>query len=137
MRRPRALPAALAVLLLVLGQLGALAHLAATRHVTCAEHGEELETARLADALHDCGDSHLVGVTGSAGDHADCEIARALHHGGTRVEAVVVNSTVAVALTADPPRVRTASAAVTLYRIAPKTSPPAHVVRVVRSQRSL
>ena len=129
MRRRRACPAALAVLLLVVGQLAALAHNASTRHVTCDEHGEKLEAPTLVEALHACDQDHVVGVEGNQGqDHDDCAIARALHQSYAAphhaqapqlapagADCAAVLASTAVAIAAD------------LYRIAPKTSPPALV----------
>ena len=125
MRDRRALPALFAVLVLVIGQLSALAHAAATRHIRCSEHGEELETARLADALHDCDDTHLVGVSGASGEHADCPIARTLHASAAPTSPVIALAVVesATATVAAPVAADVDGHAV--YRLAPKTSPPA------------
>lgn len=121
-RRP-VLPAAFAVVLLVVGQLVALAHEAGTRHITCARHGELLEVAILVGARHVCQNEHWVAVEGRGGSHIDCAISRALHQGTTRsndqVTAVVITTS-----PTDAPIVATVARHVTLYRIAPKTSPP-------------
>ena len=126
MHRRLDLPAALAALVLVVGQLVGLAHQAATRHVQCAAHGEQLETAMLAEALHACADDHLVGVDGDGGEHHDdCLVLRALHENGSTPDTwappVVVAVETRFVVTA--PRATTVVHA--LYRIAPKTSPPA------------
>jgi hypothetical protein len=124
MRRRSAITAAFAVLLLVVGQLAALAHEAETRHVTCAEHGEELEAATLAESVSTDRESRLVGVEGGGGEHHDCPILRALHQTtdiGSGPTLIQLDFALATAMKA------VASAtfiAVDLYRIAPKTSPP-------------
>jgi hypothetical protein len=125
MHRRRALPAMFAVMLLVVGQLVALAHEAAQRHVTCAEHGEQLDAVELATALHACEDDHFVAVDADGGDHADCPIAHALrqssdapsHWLASRIAGVERTECAAPAcllhISADP-----------LFLMAPKTSPP-------------
>lgn len=125
MRRPSIKPALCAVLL-VLGQLVALAHQAETRHVKCAEHGEQLEAAALAETLHDCGDDHLVGLDGNGGEHhSDCLVLRAVHQSsaapGMWLPPLVITAEL-VAATA--PLIAAPTFAQSLYRIAPKTSPP-------------
>lgn len=128
-RRP-AYIAALAVMLLVGGQLVALVHAAGTRHVECAEHGEQLEVARVQGDLracdHDaCNDDHLIPVTGDrGGDHEDCAILRALGQSSTpgashTVAVITTRSTIAPVI---PQRL--VPTATELYRVAPKTSPP-------------
>lgn len=126
MRLRRTCPAALAVVLLVGGQLAALAHNASTRHVECAEHGEVLEAARLADELHACDQDHLIGVEGGQGaDHDDCSIARALQQSAALPHVAAAPQLVPALAPPDaviPVEVAIASE---LYLIAPKTSPPA------------
>jgi len=128
-RRRPACSAALAVLLLVLGQLAALAHNASTRHVRCAEHGEEQDAAQLAQPLHACSQDHLVGIEGDHGtDHDDCTIARALHQSAAAPHHAGAPQLVpTVADSALPREVALVAPATDLYRIAPKTSPPALV----------
>lgn len=125
MRRPSTLPALCAVLLVV-GQLVALAHQAETRHVTCAEHGEELEAAALADALHACDDDHLVGIDGSGGEHhTDCLVLRAVHQSSAAPGMWLPPPVLAAELVCDTSApIAAASFAPSLYRLAPKTSPP-------------
>jgi hypothetical protein len=126
MRRSRAHVAACAVVLLVTAQLAGLWHQAVERHITCSEHGEQVDAATLVGDLHACDHDHLVGVeSGHAGSHEDCAIARALHQsaqtsGFTHAPALVplVTTTGATVVTSTA---RTRA----LYRIAPKTSPPA------------
>lgn len=128
MRRRPALPAALAALVLVIGQLVAFAHQAATRHVECAEHGEQLEAAELVEALHACADDHLVGVDGNGGEHHDdCLVLRAMHQSSAVPDTWI--APIVGAAETEPtdlaPHVITVARA--LYRVAPKTSPP-HLV---------
>ena len=121
-RRP-VLPAAFAVVLLVVGQLVALAHEASTRHITCARHGEQLEAATLVGARHVCQKQHWVAVEGNGGGHIDCAISRALHQSATRSS----DHAIVAILTASPTEasvVACLARPVTLYRFAPKTSPP-------------
>ena len=126
LRRRPALPAFAAAMVLVLAQLIGLAHQAAIRHVTCNEHGEELELAPLAESVHACGDQHLIGVDGDADSahHDDCLLARALHQSGAAPDPTPLFVPMLVEQPA-PTRVVLADARpATLYRIAPKTSPP-------------
>jgi hypothetical protein len=110
--------------MLVVGQLGALAHEANTRDVECVEHGEELEAAQLVEQLHACDQDHLVGVEGNAGDHEDCAIARALHQ-STQTSRFVTTPQLAPLVSERATFVQLDIQLVTaLYLIAPKTSPP-------------
>jgi hypothetical protein len=125
MRRRSALPAMFAVMLLVVGQLVALAHEAAQRHITCAEHGEQLEAVVLASALHACEDDHFVAVDGGGGDHADCPIARMLRQSSDAPSHGLVSRSAVVECTeCSAPACRLRIVADPLFLIAPKTSPP-------------
>lgn len=125
MRCRPVLPTAIAVLALVVGQLVALAHEAGTRHVTCGQHGEELEAATLAGQLDACDDQHLIAVTsGPAGDHTDCAIARTLHQGSAASRTIAAPQPIALVTVTRQPALTTLAACAALYRIAPKTSPP-------------
>jgi hypothetical protein len=121
-RRPFA--AAAAVALFVVGQLVALSHEAATRHVTCAEHGEQLEAAKLAGQDDGCGQSHLIAVDGDTGGHEDCDVARLLRT-STRTSATIhiAFATTSVATIQTFASVER-PAALDVILIAPKTSPP-------------
>lgn len=120
----RAVPTVLAVALLVLGQLAALAHEAGTRHVTCVEHGEQLEAAIIVGAQHGCDHARWLAVEGAGGGHSECEIARALHQSSTPGVAGAVHAAVAITETSSPTRLLAVDSHAALYRIAPKTSPP-------------
>src|SRR5881394_719591 len=124
-RRP-VLPAAFAAVLLVVGQLVAFAHEANTRHFTCAKHGELLEAAVMSSARapHACQNQHWGAVEGNGGSHTDCAIARTLQQSTTRATNHVLAS-VAIAIGhADTPPVAIHHNVGSLFRIAPKTSPP-------------
>jgi hypothetical protein len=125
MRRRPACPALLALVLLVVGQLAALAHHAETRHVECTDHGEELEAAKLAQALDDCEQQHWIAVEGDGGgDHDDCAIARALHQSARVASGFIapaITSIVTQHAALSPADVAIARE---LILFAPKTSPP-------------
>ena len=127
MRRSRAHAAALAVVLLVVGQLLGLAHQAGTRHVTCGEHGEQLEAATLVEQLHACEQDHVVGVDGDHGDHEDCAIARALQQSTQTSRFALFTHAAPLVSTASPLACVVLVPATALYLIAPKTSPPARL----------
>lgn len=125
MPRRSAKTAGFAVLLLVVGRLAGFAHEAGTRHVTCAQHGEQLEAVTLADPVGPSVDSHLVAVGGPSGLHEECEVSAALHQvAHTSEHAWTIGVAVAVAPHVRPPT-SVVPLARDLYRIAPKTSPPA------------
>jgi len=116
--------AAFAVATLVLAQLQVLSHRAAVRHVLCAKHGELVEAPELAGgALDD--HSRMVGVAvdvDAGDDH--CVVANGLRsHVASRVCIELV--AVAPLLQSEPQLVKRSHSALTGYRIAPKTSPPA------------
>lgn len=125
MQRPRALPAAFAVVVLVVAQLIGLAHQANQRHIVCAEHGEQLEAATLVGQSNGCSDSHWIGVEGDAGGHTECALTRVLHQSVTASKVLLVatsiTTTAAVSTMPAAPLVRQTD----LYLAAPKTSPPA------------
>jgi hypothetical protein len=117
--------AGFAVVLLVVGQVAALAHEAETRHVTCPEHGEQLEAASPSEPTRDSEQSRWIGVDDDGGEHRDCAISRLLR-ANTDVPVasptvdVAIHVTAVAALTFD-----TVDVAVDVILIAPKTSPPA------------
>lgn len=125
MRCRPVLPTAIAVVALVVGQLVALAHEAGTRHVTCGQHGEELEAATLAGQLDACDHEHLIAVTsGPGGDHADCAITRTLHQSTATSGTFAAPQPIAIVIAARPLALLALAPATALYRLAPKTSPP-------------
>jgi hypothetical protein len=101
-------------------------HEAESRHVTCAEHGEQLEVASSTSHQDDgCGQSHLFAVDGDGGGkHQDCALARLLRTSTRTSEGLHLHvTTVAVvSVEVSPPLTSVRSADVIL--IAPKTSPP-------------
>lgn len=119
MRSPRA--AAFALVLLVLGQLGAMSHDAAVRHVRCAAHDELVEAPAV--DLHRNDATRLVGLAGSAGADEHCELAAARTSHAVHISAPMAAAPLALAIAAvSAPIEAIATAAVTAY--APKTSPP-------------
>ncbi|NVB79366.1 MAG: hypothetical protein HOV81_13310 [Kofleriaceae bacterium] len=122
--RRRPLPAAFAVVLLVVGQLVAFAHEAKTRHIECAEHGEQIEAANLV-GTHLCGHDHWVGVEGNQGrDHFDCAISHLLHQSAAPSSTPSTAAPIVVTTAHDTPLATSFAIADELYLIAPKTSPP-------------
>ena len=122
-RRPK-FAAAAAVALFVVGQVLALSHAAESRHVTCTEHGEQLEAAKLNGHDDGCGKQHLIGVEDMGGDHEDCPILRLLDTSTRTSHAVDIQL---ATLEHSSSQTFTAIArplAVDLLLIAPKTSPP-------------
>lgn len=123
MRRRATIPAIFAVVVLVIGQLAALEHEAAARHITCEEHGEQVDAAQLVSAVDGCEQDHWIGIE-SGGEHEDCAIARALRQSTTTHHLALAAVTVTVATMTPvlaPEHVRRSFE---LYLIAPKTSPP-------------
>lgn len=124
MRERPAFGAALAVVVLVVGQLAAIAHGAATRHVICELHGEEIEAPRSEGAVDHCNRMHFIGVDGASGEHEDCAIARVLRQNTQAPRSaptITVTTVIATAACPSPPRIVTF---LDLVLIAPKTSPP-------------
>jgi hypothetical protein len=124
----RVVAVALAVAAMV-GQVGSYAHLAATRHVTCAEHGELVEAgspSAVTPANRDQAESRYAAAEGGeAHGHEHCAITphrrdRATHE-HVRTAIVGGQSSFVARVVADrgPPR------AIDLIRLAPKNSPPA------------
>jgi hypothetical protein len=120
----RSIPAAFALIVLVASQLAAFAHESTARHVTCAEHGEQLEAAVLVGVQqHVCHDQHLVGVEGNNGAHDECVIARVLHQSATaHVAPHAITDVTPLSIT--QPIVVAIPTTIARYLIAPKTSPP-------------
>ncbi len=125
MRRRRSYPALIALVLLVVGQLDGFVHHAGTRHVTCGEHGEQLDAATLAEPLHACDHDHVVGVEGdSGGEHEDCPLARALQQVAQTSRVAAPPVVIAQVTRCDAGVARELAHSTALYLIAPKTSPP-------------
>ncbi len=126
-RRSRSV-AALAVAMLVLGHLQVSVHTSQVRHVVCAEHGELVEAPELAGGTID-GDSRLVSVTLSVDADEHCPAATGLR---PHLTSSVVFAQIALIPTppvASPIAIARAPA-LSGYRIAPKTSPPALALTV-------
>jgi hypothetical protein len=123
MRRRSTTAAALAVWLVV-GWIAGWSHQASTRHVVCPEHGEQLETSKLAQLPIADGQDRVVATAVSHG-HDDCAIAEAMTASGV-VPATATLTTVLALVHFMPSRdvVFMAPRVSSSYRIAPKTSPP-------------
>jgi hypothetical protein len=117
----------------LLSSLIGLIHEATTSHVRCAEHGELVhgEPGAVASASSISSTAHAtlergVGTGGDARGHEHCQLTFSSHESCCAPRPAVVAAAPAVVgeLAAAP--VRTAGAyTVSLYRTAPKTSPPA------------
>lgn len=129
--------AAVAVVLLVAGQLANIAHELAVEHVRCAEHGELLDVPASANtALTPPADPDetrpdrpglSTAFTGPAHDnHGHC----AFHATEHATETLTTPGFSWAARSEAPPRRRETPAVrgIELARLAPKTSPPASVV---------
>jgi hypothetical protein len=132
--RAARLVAASAALLLVAGQLGTFAHLVTVRHELCAEHGELVDVhdgpaagwrGPVADAANNNGSRFAASSRAAAGhQHEHCAIAphRRDSSAGARLEHAIGEAPAVVATFAVSP---VPSVARAVYRLAPKTSPPA------------
>lgn len=118
--------AALLVASFLAAQLIALAHQSDAEHSVCPEHGELVHGRTLAAAW-----SGPVGEARQApqtprDDHDVCELTLASHERFQPPEAAPAVDDPPVAVRrAPPPRERLAGHSLALYRLAPKTSPPA------------
>jgi hypothetical protein len=115
--------AAIAIAVLLLAQLGASMHRAAVQHVRCghgelvhatvsAKHSTDVSRLVAVESSSDAGDDHCLTATGVRCDSRMSAPAIAVQH------QLIAHATVAVI---PRPVVQT-----TLYRTAPKTSPPAN-----------
>jgi hypothetical protein len=107
--------------------LGAL-HEAATVHIRCAAHGELIDSAGPVRADVPSAQDEVAAAQSSARGHGDdhCLLASATRASRTvpRAPAIAAATITALDLGAVP-LLSTAAPAASLYRIAPKTSPPA------------
>jgi hypothetical protein len=124
MRGRPALTAAVAVVVLIVGQLAALAHAAGARHVTCDVHGEEIEAPVLEGAVDHCQQTHFVGVEGEGSAHEDCAITRMLRQSSQVQRSAPAIDIATIVSTAASPPATCDVAILDLVLIAPKTSPP-------------
>jgi|KBSMisStaDraftv2_1062788.scaffolds.fasta_scaffold409633_2 hypothetical protein len=137
-QRPGRVSAALAALMFVLtGVLGVM-HEATTTHVRCAAHGELVDSGEPAAVMVDSGESAAAVVVPACGTiasapllargHGDehCLLASAVRASRIAPRAPIVTAAIAaVDSLVTPPPVRAALRVAGVYRIAPKTSPPA------------
>jgi hypothetical protein len=125
MRRRPIAAAGFAVTLFVVGQLAAFSHEAATRHVTCAAHGEQLEVGDIGGAPDDgCGQSHFRSVDGTPGEHQDCPISRLLRTRTQTSDAPNLDVFITHVAMVEPPALIASTHSIDVILIAPKTSPP-------------
>ena len=118
--------AALLVASFLVAQITALVHRSGAEHSVCPEHGELIHGRTVAGAW-----SGAVGEARQApqpprDDHDVCELALASHE---RVQppraAPTLEAVSAAGRRVAPPRERVSGRSLALYRLAPKTSPPA------------
>ncbi|HEV3193323.1 MAG TPA: hypothetical protein VGY54_22600 [Polyangiaceae bacterium] len=114
---------------LLFGQLASLLHLAIAPHAICLEHGEIIELARAAATsiiLPDRGGASAV-TAGDAAEHDhDLCLAASADNDAANIIAPIALSPRGGATRAPLPIAATSSTmAARLYRLAPKTSPPA------------
>lgn len=123
-RRP-ASTAALAVVLVLVGNVVAWQHEARVRHVVCAEHGEALHAPTLAGGKAAPIGSRYIAVEDEGGEHHDCASAR-FSRASSRIasEAPATAANFAIATEASVAYVPRRFAS-DIIAIAPKTSPPA------------
>ena len=128
--RGRRVSAAVAAFALVFASLLGMVHEATTSHVRCAEHGELVDSDRLPATSALAGPARDTIASAQRSAHASgdvhCLLASALRQSRIAprpptVAAAIVQ--IAELATAPPPAARATSTS--LYRIAPKTSPPA------------
>jgi hypothetical protein len=122
-RRP-AFASAFAVVLLLVGRFVAFHHEAEVRHVTCEEHGEQLDAPRLADEIDDSAHAHWIGIDSDVGDHHECSIAGLLRMSGRLSECALDHLVTPIVATVACSRVEQHAVLVDVLLIAPKTSPP-------------
>ena len=120
--------AALAAIVLVFSSLLGMLHEATTAHVRCAAHGELVDSDGLTAVAAGPACGTIAGAQPSARGHGDehCLLASAVR--ASRIaprSPAVVAAIVTVDLLVTAPPGRTSASAALLYRIAPKTSPPA------------
>lgn len=102
-------------------------HQATVVHGRCAEHGEEIHLIKIADGGPVIADPATPAMTASdwlrlAGDE-HCELLATIHATTTARAAIAAHTTIAAHVAPPVPFLPLAPPA-TLYRLAPKTSPP-------------
>jgi hypothetical protein len=125
-RRVLACSALIATIAILAAQLAGSAHEAVACHVRCA-HGELVEAPAV--AAHRAEDRRVVAVEAGGGGDAHCAIAAAASQSGAAPAAARALAPRPDALVRPAPAPAFADPAhAALYRIAPKTSPPATLV---------
>jgi len=130
--RPARASAALAALVFVLTGVLGMAHEATTAHVRCAAHGELVDSDGIAAVVVGPASGTIASTIASAPPlvrgHGDehCLLASAVRASRIAPRPPTLIAAIAtVAPRTTPPPERAAPRAAGLYRIAPKTSPPA------------
>jgi len=114
---------ALLVLTFVAGQVGAAAHSLLVSHVTCLEHGEVIHTGGAAEPAF-AQPSERVSRQGARGhEHEVCLIALHQRESAGPAAASLI-STAAPLIAPAPPIAAVPLLGQSLFRLAPKTSPP-------------
>ncbi len=126
--RPERASAALAALVFLLTGVLGMVHEATTAHVRCAAHGELVDSDGLAAAVVGPACGTIASAPVRARGHGDehCLLASAVR--ASRIAPrppILIVAIAAVDALMTPPPERAAARAAGLYRIAPKTSPPA------------
>lgn len=116
--------AAFWIALMVIGQVLAWHHQAETTHITCPEHGEQIDAPEAARFEASDSRQRLVAVGDGAARHRDCAINRLLRSPTRTSQPAELHAVTTVAI-GDAP-IATASWArfTSVIDIAPKTSPP-------------
>jgi hypothetical protein len=130
--RPGRASAALAALVFVLTGVLGMAHEATTAHVRCAAHGELVDSDGVAAVVVGSAGGAIASTIADAPllarGHGDehCLLASAVRASRIAPRPPILIAAIATAgARATPPPERAAPRAAGLYRIAPKTSPPA------------
>ena len=115
--------ASFALVLFLVGHVLAWQHESAVRHVTCAEHGEELHAVTV-DAVAPSGEARFLAAGGGAGEHQDCTTARLLRTSAVTPDHVATGIVElgAAFVSSTPPGSWVDERDV--LELAPKTSPP-------------
>lgn len=117
--------AALSVVVFVAGQLLALHHQAAIRHVACTEHGEQIEAPEIGGVRDDgAREARFVAVEGGASKHQDCAIVRLLRTSARASFAVQLGAMTTTIAHVELPEATAITRTIEVIAVAPKTSPP-------------
>jgi hypothetical protein len=116
--------AAFVGLWLVVGSALGMRHEAQVAHVLDRGTGLVVHASQLAGHHEDGRQSDIHGQADPDADHADCAVSAALHQAANPSVAFQVAASAQTRIVLDPPRIRIGFAGESVYRLAPKTSPP-------------